>query len=384
MTHDHDAVVVGGGIAGANCALQLARAGMTDVLVLESEVPASKASGRAAGNLTTYRHERFGAAASRLGRELYEELAAANDDLALHRERSYSVAYTDEGADSLREEAESTTLETELLTAEEFAERETAFATGEVTAALCMRDAVYTDPKRLTLAVHAAAREEGVELAIDTVRNLGPGDGDERITVETDTGEYDAPVVVVAAGAWTRRLLRRAGTDVALQPRTSQIAILDPPEPMDVPIWSAPDFSVYGRPTPEGRILFGGGTSTPIGDLDGFRTRALVPFLGQVAERGPSVMPALERATLHEDWAGRVSATPDRHPHVGETDVDGLYVCAGFNGEGISNGPFAARLLADLVLDRDPLVDPSPFDPMRYPGDETFEIGNAVEWWDDR
>jgi sarcosine oxidase subunit beta len=69
---------------------------------------------------------------------------------------------------------------------------------------------------------------------------------------------------------------------------------------------------------------------------------------------------------------------------VGETVVDGLYVCAGFNGEGISNGPFAARLLADLVLDRDPLVDPSTFDPMRYPGDETFEIGNAVEWWDDK
>jgi sarcosine oxidase subunit beta len=384
MTHEHDAVVVGGGIAGANCALQLARAGVTDVLVLEGEEPASKASGRAAGNLTTYRHERFGAAASRLGRELYEELAVANDDLVLHRERSYSVAYTDEGADSLREEAESTTLDTELLTAEELAERETAFATGEVTAALRMRNAVYTDPKRLTLAVHAAAREAGVELAIETVRDVSAGDGGGRLTVETDAGEYDTPVVIVAAGAWTGPLLQRAGTDVALQPRTSQIAILDPPEPMDVPIWSAPDFSVYGRPTPEGRVLFGGGTSTHIGDLDRFRTRALVPFLGQVAERAPYVMPALERATLHDDWAGRVSATPDRHPHVGETDVDGLYVCAGFNGEGISNSPFAARLLADLVLDRDPIVDPSTFDPMRYPGDETFEIGNAVEWWDDR
>lgn len=385
MTRDHDAVVVGGGIAGANCALQLARAGMTDTVVLESEAPASKASGRAAGNLTTYRHERFGAEASRLGRELYEGFEAAYDDLTLHRERSYSVAYTEGGADSLREEAESTTVDAELLTAEELAERETVFATGDVTAALRMRDAVYTDPKQLTLAAHAAAREAGVELVIETVRDLVSGDGDGRITVETNgDGAHEAPVVVVATGAWTKELLRRAGTDVALQPRTSQIAILDPPEPMDVPIWSAPDFSVYGRPTPEGRVLFGGGTSTLIDDLGRFRTRALVPFLGQVAERAPYVMPALERATLHDDWAGRVSATPDRHPHVGETDVDGLYVCAGFNGEGVSNSPFAARLLADLVLGRDPLVDPSLFDPTRFPGDEEFEIGNAVEWWDDR
>ena len=77
MTHDHDAVVVGGGIAGANCALQLARAGLDDVTILESEEPASKASGRAAGSITTYRHERFGAEASRFGRELYEEFGTA-------------------------------------------------------------------------------------------------------------------------------------------------------------------------------------------------------------------------------------------------------------------------------------------------------------------
>ena len=382
MNHDHDAVVVGGGIAGANCALQLARAGLDDVTILESEEPASKASGRAAGSITTYRHERFGAEASRFGRELYEEFEAAHDDLTFHRERSYSVAYTEAGADYLREEREELAVDSEFLTAEELAERETVFGTDEVAGALRIEEAVYTDPKQLTLAAHAAAREEGVELVIGTARDIVSEDG--RVTVETGGDSHAAPVVVVAAGAWSKRLLQRAGTDIALRPRTSQIAILDPPEPMDTPIWSAPDFSVYGRPTPEGRVLFGGGTSRPITDLEGFRTRAFVPFLGQVSERGPYVMPALSDATLHDDWAGRVSATPDRYPHIGETDIEGLYVCAGFNGEGISNSAFGARLLADLVVGRDPILDPSLFDPTRYPGDETFEISNAVEWWADR
>lgn len=381
MTRVHDAVVVGGGIVGANCALQLARAGLTDVVILESEEPASKASGRAAGNLTIYRHERFGAEASRLGRELYEEFEATYD-LTFHRERSYSVAYTDEGANHLRAEAESMTVDSAFLTADELAERETVFATDDVTAALRMDEAVYTDPKRLTLAVHAAARDEGAESVIETVQDLVPGNGS--ITVETSDDRHEAPVVVVAAGAWTKRLLQRAGTDVALQPRTSQIAVLDPPERMRSPMWAAPDYGVYGRPTPDGRVLFGGGTSTLVDDLEGFHTRARVPFLGQVAERAPQVMPALEDATLHDDWAGRVSATPDRRPHIGETGIDGLYVCAGFNGEGISNGAFGARLLVDLVVGRDPLVDPSKFDPARYPGDEAFGIRNAIEWWADR
>lgn len=383
MAHtSHDAVVIGGGIVGSHCALELATGGLDDVVVLESEEPASKASGRAAGNLTVYRHERFGPEASRFARDRYERFAAQNDDLTLHREPAYSIAYSEEGATDLRREHEETTIETELLDASALAEYESAFATESVTAALRVPEAVYTDPKQLTLATHAAAEAAGVRVDIATATDVDTS-GDV-VTVDTDVGDYAAPVVVVAAGAWTKRLLQRVGTDIALRPRTSQIAILDPPAGFDLPIWSAPDYSVYGRPTPEGRVLFGGGTGTPITDLDGFRTRALVPFLGEVAEFAPTIMPALEHATLAEDWAGRVSATPDRYPHIGETDVDGLYVCCGFNGEGISNSPFGARLLADLVFDRDPILDPTAFDPTRYGGDETFEIGNAVEWWADR
>jgi sarcosine oxidase subunit beta len=378
----YDAVVVGGGIVGANCALHLARAGVDDVVILESDEPASKASGRAAGNLTIYRHERFGAEASRVGRELYEEYERAYDDLTLHQERAYSLAYSDEGTDYLRSEHESTTLETDLLTGAELADREPEFATDDVTAALAFDQAVYTDPEQLTLAAHAAARDEGVVLEIEAARDVEvAGDG---ITVKTTNGRYEAPVVVVAAGAWTKRLLQRAGTDVALRPRTSQIAILEPPSPVDLPIWGAPDWSVYGRSTPDGKVLFGGGTATPVTNLDDFRTRAQVPFLRQVGERAPEILPVLEDATLHEDWAGRVSATPDRYPYVGETDIDGLYVCSGFNGEGVSNSPFGARLLADLIVGDEPIVDPAAFDPTRYRGDEEFGISDAVEWWADR
>lgn len=79
-----------------------------------------------------------------------------------------------------------------------------------------------------------------------------------------------------------------------------------------------------------------------------------------------------------------MSATPDRHPYIGETAIDGLYVCGGFNSVGISNSSFGARLLAELVVCEDPIVDPTPFDPMRFAGDEAFEISYAVEWWADR
>lgn len=378
----HDAVIVGGGIAGGVCALQLSAAGLDDVTVIERDDPAGKASGRAAGNITTYRKERFGPTAARFGREFYEDLAARRA-VTLHPSRAYTIAYTDEGADTLRRKDDSLTVGTELLTGAELAAAEPALAGDDVTAALRFQEARYTDPAALTRAVHAEARDHGVALERATATGLDPGDG--RVTVETNAGDHAAPTVVVAAGAWTDRLLASAGARVALTPRISQIAVLDPPadRSLDVPIWSAPDYSVYGRSTPDGRVLFGGGVSASV-DLDGFRPRARVPFLGEIAGRGASVIPALSDASLHDDWAGRVSATPDLRPHIGATRVEGLYVCAGFNGEGISNAPFAGRLLADLVAGREPIVDPEPFDPTRHDPDAEFAIGNAVEWTADR
>jgi sarcosine oxidase subunit beta len=376
----HDAIVVGGGIVGAHCGLQLARDGLDDVVILERDEPASKASGRAAGSLTVWGQERFGAGASAFCRDVYGRLEAEYDDLTLHAQESYSLAHSEEGAEHLRRDHESLTVETELLTPAELADRRPEFAVEDVHAAVRFPHSRYTDPHELTMTVHRAAADAGVTLHREGVESLDPGTGTDDVGVRTTAGRREAPVVVVAAGAWSKRLLSTAGVDIALRPRTSQIAILEPADELAIPSWEARDYNVYGRPTPEGRVLFGGGVSTPIDDLEGFDTRAFVPFLREVGEYAPYVFPALEAATLHEDWAGRVSATPDLHPHVGETGHEGLYVCAGFNGEGVSNGPFGARLVADLVVGRDPIVDPGPFRPGRHGDTGQFRIGNAVEW----
>jgi sarcosine oxidase subunit beta len=42
--------------------------------------------------------------------------------------------------------------------------------------------------------------------------------------------------------------------------------------------------------------------------------------------------------------------TPDRHPIVGVTPVEGLFVAAGFSGHGFQHGPIVGKLLAELVV----------------------------------
>jgi sarcosine oxidase subunit beta len=63
------------------------------------------------------------------------------------------------------------------------------------------------------------------------------------------------------------------------------------------------------------------------------------------------VFPPLERAGVASMWAGLYEMTPDRHPILGRTPVDGLLVAAGFSGHGFQHAPVVGKLMAELVVD---------------------------------
>ena len=59
--------------------------------------------------------------------------------------------------------------------------------------------------------------------------------------------------------------------------------------------------------------------------------------------------------------------TPDIVPVISPVDtVPGFFVATGFSGHGFGIGPGAGRLVADLVMGREPVVDPTPFRLSRF------------------
>jgi glycine/D-amino acid oxidase-like deaminating enzyme len=57
-----------------------------------------------------------------------------------------------------------------------------------------------------------------------------------------------------------------------------------------------------------------------------------------------------------------IDVTPDQIPVISPiSEIAGLVVATGLSGHGFGIGPGVGRLAADLVLDRTPLVDPTPF-----------------------
>ncbi|SOE73412.1 Glycine/D-amino acid oxidase [Burkholderia sp. OK233] len=74
------------------------------------------------------------------------------------------------------------------------------------------------------------------------------------------------------------------------------------------------------------------------------------------------VFPHLAHARIAQRWAGYMDVTPDAIPVISGVDtVPGLFIGTGFSGHGFGIGPAAGKLMADLVTNDTPLVDPHAF-----------------------
>jgi len=62
-------------------------------------------------------------------------------------------------------------------------------------------------------------------------------------------------------------------------------------------------------------------------------------------------LPLLETAGVASRLAGLYEVTPDAHPILGATPLEGFYLCAGFSGHGFMHGPICGKLLAEEILD---------------------------------
>jgi glycine/D-amino acid oxidase-like deaminating enzyme len=72
--------------------------------------------------------------------------------------------------------------------------------------------------------------------------------------------------------------------------------------------------------------------------------------------------PAFARARLLQTWGGLIDVTPDAVPVIGPlAAIPGFYIATGFSGHGFGLGPGAGQLMAQLVTNETPAVDPAPF-----------------------
>ena len=86
------------------------------------------------------------------------------------------------------------------------------------------------------------------------------------------------------------------------------------------------------------------------------------PILAQGQSHLVRSFPVFKNAAIAQIWAGLIDVTPDAVPVISPIEaLPGFYLAAGFSGHGFGIGPSAGRLIADMVIGDNPIVDPTPF-----------------------
>lgn len=173
--------------------------------------------------------------------------------------------------------------------------------------------------------------------------------------VSTNMGEFEAGTVIVAGGAWTARLLAGTGIDMQVRPVRGQMLLFDA-EP-GVVSRIVLDGDRYVIPRRDGKVLVG---STV--EETGFLKETTEEAFETLKAAALALIPRLGDYPVAHHWAGLRPGSPRGVPYVGpHPELRGLYVNAGHFRNGVVLGLASARLLADLVLGREPALDPAPY-----------------------
>ncbi len=166
----------------------------------------------------------------------------------------------------------------------------------------------------------------------------------------TDRGRFEARRFVIAAGAWSEDLISLFGWRPGVRPVRGQIVLLNSGVEGPKPLLLCG--KRYLVPRGDGRVLIG---STE--EDAGFDTRTTAEAVADLIAFATSLVPALGKAAVERCWAGLRPGSPNGLPFIGPVPgCDNVFVNAGHFRSGLQLAPASGLAMAQLLLDRNPLV----------------------------
>ena len=417
MDKQADVAVIGGGIAGSAIAYHLAKGGAKVVLLEKGEI-ADEQSGRAWGFVRQQgrspREIPLMMECNKMWQSLSEEL---NADIEWVQGGNLAVAYDDDRMGQLEEwckVGQEHGLDVIMLTGNQVHDM-IPQASGTFSGGMYTPSDGHAEPIKATTALARAAQENGAEIITNcAVENIETSNG--RVTgVITEGGLVRAPVVVCAAGAWSPKVARMVGLSLPYRVVRATVTETTPTDPISpVGFWS-PDLSFRQRPNGSFYVASAARADYDV-DLESFRDirifwpnflknrqhfkinvgKELVqdilrsmpwsptkkhPFAHTVGvepepnqdkvattmQRFRQLFPSLESVGVKRVWAGRIDATADAVPVMGEVNnPKGFIFATGFSGHGFAMGPIVGRVTSELILEGKPSIDLYPLRHSRF------------------
>ena len=250
-------------------------------------------------------------------------------------------------------------IRSEILEPDEIKELEPSLGP-QFTKAIYLPDAGHcSNPHRLVAAIAEGVARNGGQFVRAAVKDFEQEDGTVRAVVK-ESGAMPCDLVVIAAGAWSRRLAGRLGLRIPLESMRGYHVML----PMPTPGPTRPLYPLATKimMTPMEQGLRVAGTAE-IAGLDAPMNERRAAMLGRLARR---YFPGITGEPI-STWMGHRPATPDSLPVIGRSPRHSNAVLAFGHGQtGLIGGSTTGLLIADIAANRKPTIDPSPYRADRF------------------
>jgi glycine cleavage system aminomethyltransferase T/glycine/D-amino acid oxidase-like deaminating enzyme len=368
-------VVIGGGIFGTSVAYHLAKAGCSDVVLVDKGELTSGTTFHSVGLVSQFRTSPALMRVMNYTIRLFNELSRqeGGESLGWRTVGSLRLASSRDRLKALQREvsrAKAIGLNVEMLSAEE-ARRRCPFLSNEsLYGAVYVPDDGHIDPSGITYALARHAKTLGAEVCTNVrVTGIELSSGREVRTVITDRGAIKTECVVNAAGEWAPRIAEMVGVHLPMVPLMHQYLTTKPIPgqvlPPDTPVVRDPDNLFYCRED-AGAFLVGGFETNPKPwSTEGVPWSFTQELLSAEWELFEPVMegairriPLLAQAEAVELINGPDAFTPDGHYALGPVPgLRGYFVAAGGSINGIAGAGGVGKLLAEWILEGETSID---------------------------
>lgn len=382
MRKTADVVIIGGGISGLSIAIHLAQKGVKKIVVLEKTFPGNGATGRCGAGIRMQWGVELNCLLSKFSVEYFEnanEILKNNIDIEFWQGGYLIGAKDDLEAEQFKKNVElqhSLGIESSYLTPDEAKAMMPHLDVKHIKAAtFCHRDG-HLNPFKTVEAFVKAAVDLGVEIEKNTKVTAVDKENGKVRGVQTDKGDIVAPIVVNAAGGWSKQIADMAEVHLPVYSRRHQILVTEPVEPLQSAMFMGFGLNIYIQQVPHGPFIMGRGDAHEPIDL---RMTSSWQFLRDMAKTVTTLMPRLARLKVVRQWAGLYNMTADAQPIYDKApELDGFYHAAGFSGHGFMLAPATGQLMSELILGETPSIDISSLNIARFDGDSLLPLESSV------
>jgi 4-methylaminobutanoate oxidase (formaldehyde-forming) len=379
-------VIVGGGVGGTSLAYHLAELGWDDVVLLDRDQLTSGSTFHSAGLVGQLRGSVSLTKMMMHSVDLYRRIGKGSDfDPGWTECGGIRLASSEERMEELRRQAgwaKTFGLPLELISAAEAKELFPLMSTEGVLGAAWLPTDGYIDPSQLTYALADGARRGGCRIFTGTrVTGIDVRDGRVR-GVRTERGDVAAEVVVDAGGMFAAEIGRMAGVRVPLLPMSHQYLVTQPLDAVreargagearrSLPTLRDPDLLVYYREDGDGLVMGGyerrsepaflphgtGGFEAIPPDFNGRLLEEEWERFEEITRNSERRVPAMSEIKVTKLINGPEAFTPDNEFCLGESEVAGFFVCAGFCAHGLAGAGGIGKVVAEWIVEGEPTLD---------------------------